>query len=62
MRRSPDQPTFTAVAGTTLLAVIAGAGPAFAADLGSLPVKAPPVAASSWTGFYAGLGLSLIHI
>jgi outer membrane immunogenic protein len=57
MRRSPDQPTFTAVAGTTLLAVIAGAGPAFAADLGSLPVKAPPVAASSWTGFYAGLGL-----
>ncbi|MFT4122036.1 outer membrane protein [Bradyrhizobium sp.] len=34
------------------------AGPARAADLASF-TKAPPLAASSWTGFYAGLGLGL---
>ena len=37
---------------------LACAGPAVGADLGATPfVKAPPVLASSWTGFYAGLGL-----
>ncbi len=45
--------------GTVALAAFAIAGPSQAADLNGKPAyKAPPVAlASSWTGFYAGLGL-----
>jgi outer membrane immunogenic protein len=45
--------------GNAALAALVIAGPAQAADLQAAPVyKAPPVAiASSWTGFYAGLGL-----
>lgn len=39
-----------------LLAALLLAVPARAADLAPF-VKAPPLAASSWTGFYAGLGL-----
>jgi len=44
--------------GGALLAGLAFAGPAPAADLAARPfTKAPPATASSWTGFYAGLGL-----
>ncbi|KJC48992.1 outer membrane beta-barrel protein [Bradyrhizobium sp. LTSP857] len=44
--------------GATLLAGLAVAAPALAADLAPF-TKAPPIVASSWTGFYAGLGLGL---
>ncbi|WP_314947416.1 outer membrane protein [Bradyrhizobium cosmicum] len=44
--------------GSALLAGLAFAGPVQAADLAAKPfTKAPPLVASSWTGFYAGLGL-----
>jgi len=44
--------------GTALFAGLALAAPAKAADIAPKPyTKAPPLAASSWTGFYAGLGL-----
>ncbi|WP_035966842.1 outer membrane protein [Bradyrhizobium sp. YR681] len=42
--------------GSALLAALALAAPAQAADLAPF-TKAPPLVASSWTGFYAGLGL-----
>lgn len=42
--------------GSACLAGMALAGPALAADLAPF-TKAPPLVASSWTGFYAGLGL-----
>ncbi|WP_441237964.1 outer membrane protein [Bradyrhizobium sp. 930_D9_N1_4] len=42
--------------GGVLLAWFALAAPALAADLAAF-TKVPPVVASSWTGFYAGLGL-----
>lgn len=44
--------------GAALLAGMALAGPALAADIAPKPfTKAAPLVASSWTGFYAGLGL-----
>lgn len=44
--------------GSALVAAINLAAPAQAADLAARPfTKAPPLVASSWTGFYAGLGL-----
>ncbi|HMF23809.1 MAG TPA: outer membrane beta-barrel protein [Pseudolabrys sp.] len=44
---------------SVVLAAVAAASSAQAADMSAAPIyKAPPViAASSWTGFYAGLGL-----
>jgi outer membrane immunogenic protein len=59
MRHSSTRRT-TAVlrCGTALFAGLALAAPAKAADIAPKPyTKAPPLAASSWTGFYAGLGL-----
>ena len=44
--------------GSVLLAMFALGASARAADLAPKPfTKAPPLAVSSWTGFYAGLGL-----
>ncbi len=61
MRRSPvrrNMPTFR-YGGVFLTAIVmAVAGPVQGADLGAAPfTKAPPVVASSWTAFYAGVGL-----
>lgn len=55
---SPLLPLKKPLARRTSLLALALAGPAHAADLtsGSF-TKAPPPVASSWTGFYAGLGL-----
>jgi outer membrane immunogenic protein len=44
--------------GSAALVAFAVAGPALAADIGAAPAyKVPPAAASTWSGFYAGLGL-----
>jgi outer membrane immunogenic protein len=59
MRRSLIRPNMPGLlGGAALLAAFALAAPAWPADLAPL-TKAPPLAASSWTGFYAGLGLGL---
>lgn len=55
MRRSSTRRKMSGLLwGSALLAALAG--PAQAADLAPF-TKAPPLVASSWTGFYAGLGL-----
>jgi outer membrane immunogenic protein len=46
------------ICGSAALVAFAVAGPALAADIGTVPAyKAPSAAASTWSGFYAGLGL-----
>lgn len=54
MRHVTCRPALTAPA---VILLLAAAPTAMAADLGGIPMKAPSVAASSWTGVYAGLGL-----